>query len=245
MRNIGKNIRLLRMKQNMTQDELAERLFVSRQTVSNYETGRSRPDIDTLMRISESLGTEVQDLLYGPSDPQTRTDEIRRFIIAGCALLLVAALCGVMERFGISWKMGYFQFSAAECLRLLLRPGMYLLMGWAVMQGLSLLPKTKMIPYHVPYARYAAMAVIVAYFLMMSIFCSGILWMDWSSWQHALSGSQEGFSASFFVPGVTPCVVFISRHLNKYLWIIFIALGMILWLSAGKTVCESGEETRH
>ena len=67
MRDIGKNIRLLRTKQNITQDELAEQLFVSRQTISNYETGRSRPDVDTLIRISEILDVEVQDLLYGPS----------------------------------------------------------------------------------------------------------------------------------------------------------------------------------
>lgn len=42
MRDIGKNIRTLREKKGMTQEELAQALFVTRQTVSNYETGRSR-----------------------------------------------------------------------------------------------------------------------------------------------------------------------------------------------------------
>ena len=46
MRDIGKNIRDLRKRQNMTQDELAARLFVTRQTVSNYENGRTRPDVE-------------------------------------------------------------------------------------------------------------------------------------------------------------------------------------------------------
>lgn len=41
MANVGKNIRILRTKKGMTQDELAEKLFVSRQTVSNYENGVS------------------------------------------------------------------------------------------------------------------------------------------------------------------------------------------------------------
>ena len=45
MRDIGKNIRQLRTQQNMTQDELAQKLFVTRQTVSNYETGKSKPDV--------------------------------------------------------------------------------------------------------------------------------------------------------------------------------------------------------
>lgn len=41
MTNIGKNIRILRTEKKMTQDELAEKLFVSHQTVSNYERGVS------------------------------------------------------------------------------------------------------------------------------------------------------------------------------------------------------------
>ncbi|MCI6486454.1 MAG: helix-turn-helix domain-containing protein [Clostridiales bacterium] len=43
MRDVGKNIKDLRQGRGLTQDELAERLFVSRQTVSNYELGRTRP----------------------------------------------------------------------------------------------------------------------------------------------------------------------------------------------------------
>ena len=67
MRDIGKNIRDLRTKQNMTQDELAEKLFVTRQTVSNYETGRSRPDVEMLTNIAEALNTDPNTLLYGPA----------------------------------------------------------------------------------------------------------------------------------------------------------------------------------
>ena len=55
MRDISKNIKQLRIKKKMTQDELSEVLFVTRQTVSNYETGKSRPDIDMLIKISEAL----------------------------------------------------------------------------------------------------------------------------------------------------------------------------------------------
>jgi len=41
MRDIGKNIRDLRQQKHLTQEELAEQLFVTRQTVSNYENGVS------------------------------------------------------------------------------------------------------------------------------------------------------------------------------------------------------------
>ena len=62
MRDIGKNIRDLRIQRNMTQDELAEKLFVTRQTVSNYETGKSRPDIEMLERIAEVLEKHYKDM---------------------------------------------------------------------------------------------------------------------------------------------------------------------------------------
>ena len=57
MRDISKNIKQLRIKKGMTQDELAEVLFVTRQTVSNYETGKSHPDVDMLVSIAAALWT--------------------------------------------------------------------------------------------------------------------------------------------------------------------------------------------
>lgn len=78
MRDIAKNIKTLRTQKNMTQDELAEKLFVTRQTVSNYETGKSRPDVDMLVRIAEVLDTDVQTLIYGlPTPPDRKTEYIR------------------------------------------------------------------------------------------------------------------------------------------------------------------------
>ena len=68
MANIGKNIRRLRNSKHMTQDDLAEKLFVSRQTVSNYETGKSNPDIDMLLKIAEVLEADVNVLIFGAPD---------------------------------------------------------------------------------------------------------------------------------------------------------------------------------
>ena len=57
MRDIGKNIRDLRQQKHLTQEELAEQLFVTRQTVSNYENGRTRPDVDQILRLAEIFET--------------------------------------------------------------------------------------------------------------------------------------------------------------------------------------------
>ena len=55
MRDIGKNIRYYREKKGYSQEQLAQLLFVTRQTVSNYETGRSRPDVETLVKLAGLL----------------------------------------------------------------------------------------------------------------------------------------------------------------------------------------------
>ena len=66
MRDIGKNIRYYREKKGYSQEQLAQLLFVTRQTVSNYETGRSRPDVKTLVKLAGLLDIDVTDLIYGP-----------------------------------------------------------------------------------------------------------------------------------------------------------------------------------
>ena len=64
MRDIGKNIRKLRESKGLTQDQLAEKLFVTRQTVSNYETGRTRPDVDMIVSITDSNLNHTGIYLY-------------------------------------------------------------------------------------------------------------------------------------------------------------------------------------
>ena len=59
---------------------LAEKLFVTRQTVSNYETGKSRPDVEMLTRIAEVLETDVSTLIYGPKPP-IQNSQLRSLII--------------------------------------------------------------------------------------------------------------------------------------------------------------------
>ena len=89
MRDIGKNIKELRQLKNLTQDQLAEKLFVTRQTVSNYETGKSRPDVDMLTRIAETLDADLNAVIYGL--PQPRQDRKRKLLRLG---ITVAAIDG-------------------------------------------------------------------------------------------------------------------------------------------------------
>ena len=58
-------IQLLRKQKGITQEKLAEALFVSRTAVSKWESGKGYPGIDSLKRIAEFYGVTVDELLSG------------------------------------------------------------------------------------------------------------------------------------------------------------------------------------
>ena len=57
------NLTTLRKINNMSQEELAERIGVSRQTLSKYETGESLPDIEKCRMIADAFAVSVDDLI--------------------------------------------------------------------------------------------------------------------------------------------------------------------------------------
>lgn len=56
----------IRKKNNLSQDEMAERLFVTRQAVSRWENGETVPNIESLKLISKSFNVSVNTLLGSP-----------------------------------------------------------------------------------------------------------------------------------------------------------------------------------
>ena len=56
----------LRMKRGLSQDELAEKLFVTRQAVSRWETGETTPNTETLKLLSKLFDVSINTLLGSP-----------------------------------------------------------------------------------------------------------------------------------------------------------------------------------
>lgn len=65
MAKVSKNIKKLRTENKMTQGELADKINVTRQTVSSWENDRTQPDIEMLELLAEALGTGIEELIYG------------------------------------------------------------------------------------------------------------------------------------------------------------------------------------
>ena len=71
MSRIGKNIKKARAEKGYTQEQLAQKLNVTRNTISNYETGHSNPDIEMLQMLAEALETDPNTLIYGEKKNQS------------------------------------------------------------------------------------------------------------------------------------------------------------------------------
>ncbi len=73
---LNENIKTIRKNQGLSQEELAVKLNVVRQTVSKWERGISVPDSEMLISISEVLETPVNNLL-GETVSESKTDDLK------------------------------------------------------------------------------------------------------------------------------------------------------------------------
>lgn len=75
---LQENLKILRTQKCMSQEELADRLNVVRQTVSKWEKGLSVPDSEMLIRIAEVFEVPVGELLGETIVPETEKSELQQ-----------------------------------------------------------------------------------------------------------------------------------------------------------------------
>lgn len=73
---LGKQIKIYRLENKLSQEELADRIYVSRQTISNWENDKSYPDINSLVLLSEVFKISLDRLIKG--DIETMKDVIQK-----------------------------------------------------------------------------------------------------------------------------------------------------------------------
>lgn len=171
MSDLGKMLRERRMALGMTQDDLAARLFITRQTVSNYERGLSEPDLDMLRRLAEALETDTAALLG--TEPSTmkgsRKKELLPFLIGLGLTAGAAALFFLLERQAFAWKSTHYDVIPYERVVLLLLPLIFLLQGWTLAQGVACLTALPTLPRGLRIGiRLAVIAAILFYLLALA-----------------------------------------------------------------------------
>lgn len=147
MNGIGKNIKKLRKERNLSQEQLAEQLHVTRQAVSGWETGKNQPDIETLESIAAVFDTDILMVLYGR--PQNGDSEAQRLqrkkiyvrngLIWGAMALVVLVIHLVIRDNIMDW---YYRFQYpvfVGAFMLFIRPFGVFAAAEAFMNGISII----------------------------------------------------------------------------------------------------------
>ena len=96
--DISERLKEARQNIGMTQDQVAEKIMVSRVTISNWENGKSLPDVVSLISLSDLYSISLDDLLKGDSK---MTEKVKKDakdannnkrLIRGTAILVIAIL---------------------------------------------------------------------------------------------------------------------------------------------------------
>lgn len=108
----GEKLKKLRKDNGMTQDQLAEKIFVTRTAISKWETNNGYPSIDSLKTISNLFGVSIDDLI---SDVDVENKKIleekiaKKFYFVAIAFLGITVLFTLLAYF---LKQPYFNFGS-------------------------------------------------------------------------------------------------------------------------------------
>ena len=120
---LGKQIKKHRQEVQLSQEELAERVYVSRQTISNWENGKSYPDVNSLVLLSETFQISLDNLIKG--DIEVMKDVIQKEEIEK------------MNRYGKIYTIMLI-VTAVSAVPLFMLLGVWALIPWGIIWGISM-----------------------------------------------------------------------------------------------------------
>ena len=120
---LGKQIKKHRQEVQLSQEELAERVYVSRQTISNWENDKSYPDVNSLVLLSETFQISLDNLIKG--DIEVMKDVIQKEEIEK------------MNRYGGIYTMMLIA-SAVSAVPLFMLLGVWALIPWGIIWGIAM-----------------------------------------------------------------------------------------------------------
>lgn len=110
---LSERIYRLRRKSGLSQEQLAEKIGVSRQAISKWESGTSTPELEKLLALSECFNITLDDLIKGETinqDTKEPAPEVREIeapkgieMKVGISLCLIGAICLIL--FGVMMVM--------------------------------------------------------------------------------------------------------------------------------------------
>lgn len=127
---LGKQIKMYRLENKLSQEELADRIYVSRQTISNWENDKSYPDINSLVLLSEVFKISLDRLIKGDIEimkdviQKEEVDKMNRYGKIYTIMLIVTVVSAVplfmwlglwaLIPWGIVWMVSMYFASKIE-----------------------------------------------------------------------------------------------------------------------------------
>lgn len=105
---LGSHIKEHRTELGLSQDDLAERIYVSRQTISNWERGRTYPDAQSLLLLSNVFGVTVDSLIK--EDVETMAQVINEAVKKYNALSTITVVSAVVFLALSAWAAFQFEW---------------------------------------------------------------------------------------------------------------------------------------
>ncbi|MEG0451564.1 MAG: helix-turn-helix domain-containing protein [Coprobacillus sp.] len=114
---IGNQIKTKRLEMNLSQDELADKIYVTRQTISNWENNKNYPDIHSLLLLSTLFGISIDQLIKGDIDmikEEIKREDILKFnrssqifsVLFAVTIISIAPLFYYLKTYGmIVWAI--------------------------------------------------------------------------------------------------------------------------------------------
>lgn len=105
---LGAHIKEHRKELGLSQDDLAAKIYVSRQTISNWEVGRTYPDVQSLLLLSNVFGVTVDSLIKG--DVETMTQVMDAAVKKYNALSTITVVSAVVFLALSAWAAFQFEW---------------------------------------------------------------------------------------------------------------------------------------
>lgn len=86
---IGDKFKKARMDKNLTQEEVAEKIFVSRQSISNWENNKTYPDIGNVIALSDLYQISLDELLKGSDNFMKHLEESTDIVKSNKKLIII------------------------------------------------------------------------------------------------------------------------------------------------------------
>lgn len=117
---LGNKIKYYRGEKEFSQEELAERVYVSRQTISNWENNKSYPDINSIVLLSEIFEISIDYLIKGDVEQMKKeinSEEVKKLnfyatIMAILMLVATISLMPMLKFIGLYGFIPYFILTA-------------------------------------------------------------------------------------------------------------------------------------